>query len=155
MKSRPRIPRTPINDELLGIVRRENESILANATHIKRNEDANRKKVKQGKEQSPAKEELKSQVSSIIIQEEEKASPDNKEESKEEDKEESKDEVPEIKESPPAKANEEQQAPEDPAKQEFLYAFKTRERIVRTPPEQETSHKPSGYAYEQYYKNPI
>jgi hypothetical protein len=137
MKSRPRIPRTPINDELLGIVKRENESILANANHIKRNEEANRKKMKQSpqKDQSPPKEEAKEELSPA--KEEVKAT-----------------EVPEIKEAPSIKV-EEKQEPEDPKRQEFTYAFKTREKIVRTPPEQERSYNARGYLYGQYYKDQI
>jgi len=44
MRSRPKIPRTPISQEMLNIIRKENESILKSATHIYRNEAANKKK---------------------------------------------------------------------------------------------------------------
>lgn len=56
MKSRPKIPRTPINEELLGMIRKENEAIIQNSGHIHRNEDANKKKIKQP-QQSPQKEQ--------------------------------------------------------------------------------------------------
>lgn len=138
MKSRPKIPRTPINDELLGIARRENESIFAHASHIKRNEEANKKKARQSpqKVQPPPKEETKEEVLKQEV-EEEKAVPQN---------EERKGEVAAIEEAPAAK----EAAEEDPQTKEFNFAFQTRTKIARTPPEQQERPYQA-----QYYNNPI
>ena len=61
MKSRPKIPRTPINEELLSMIRRENESIIAGSTHIRKNEDPNKKKKTMQPQQQP-QHEIKTEV---------------------------------------------------------------------------------------------
>jgi hypothetical protein len=60
MRSRPKIPRTPINEELLTIIKKENESLLASATHVHKNDPSNRgKKSNPPQEKTHFQEDLK------------------------------------------------------------------------------------------------
>lgn len=168
MKARPKIPRTPINEELLGMIRRENESLLANATHIHRNEDASRKKNKQPQQlpqkdqhtattkqpDDPPEEEKKQVVVPVPVpievkQEEEQPQP-----------------KPVVAPAVPVpipekmaemKVETKTEAPKEEKKeevQEFKLAFETRTKILRTPPGQEKRFKLTDSPYSKYYKDP-
>lgn len=45
MRSRPKIPRTPMSKEILNLVKKENEVILKNTAHAHKNENADKKKA--------------------------------------------------------------------------------------------------------------
>jgi hypothetical protein len=53
MESRPKIPRTPIPEETLVRVKKENEELKKNAMHVYRNEEANVKKQKMMRRYKP------------------------------------------------------------------------------------------------------
>ena len=201
MKSRPKIPRTPINEELISMIKRENELLLANASHVYKNEDASRKKTKQPPQKSPEEikspqkqiesnsqpgsgnkmkgEENKEEVHNKSLQEDNKNNEEYEEEYEEDESlnaskkevkaiQEVKKEVEDVK-SVVAVIKQESDHEEDKkvvlgengekkltTTQEFKLAFKTRTKIVRTPPDQEKRFsKLTESPYSKYYKEPI
>jgi len=114
MKSRPRIPRTPMSKEIFNLIKKENEVILKNATHIYKNENANKKKNVAEKTvpvKDKPQEESQGNANDIV---------------KEEEKEKEKVEEPNT--------NVLKKVDELSQSREFEVAFQSRIKIPRTPP---------------------
>ncbi len=150
MRSRPKVPRTPINEELLTIIKKENESILQNSVHIYKNESA---KKKAGGQSKPTEDVSPAPVAAIRMVDEAKEEPAISSPEKpaptiqpELDIEiENKRPTEEVKTKVPAAAAEmkvegdgkKEEGKKDASMsttQEMKFAFKTRTKLVRTPP---------------------
>ena len=133
MKSRPKIPRTPISQEMLNIMKKENESILK-SPHIYKSETTHKKKAVDPAEAAGEKP-VPAPVEESKKDPQERPLPPPPAAEEKKDVEVVKEAAPTIVE--PDKKEEHKQGDPMTKTQEFKFAFKSRLKIVRTPPKKD------------------